>query len=434
METDYCRKRLRLSMPGLHDADLLQLTHALLSMVRGVYSVTRSPISERLLIVYDDRLIEAGQLTALAGRLREHQQALRPAAVYSQNRTKVIVALPLLALTAISFRRLVFGRSPATQSIILFEMATALSVFSGYPQLRGRVRALARRLHISDDAVFTGAALILAVLRESPLVFLSLFALSYSAFKKRDNTLAAAARAGESVADLTSENLEPAAVGRYASYSGRIAALLAAFTALSSKDPLQTSAVLLAANPRPAVIGARYALNYGENLTHEDCRYIPLHTGMDLYELIDVKEVLCLHARSGTMPVPSVEGLSVRAHHISTFAESPPAQGSKRHDDQPLRRVVLLDASVEAPACHQRQHDTLYLRGDLQSFLRTRALSRSLHTHIHRTTWLTALFSASAVAVVLLRGEGRKVNLAADAFTLLILALPNRLHQNAAYK
>ncbi|MCY0874851.1 MAG: hypothetical protein OWT28_00990 [Firmicutes bacterium] len=431
MAADYCKKRLRIHMPGLLDENLQTLTRSLLSMVRGVHTVTLSPISQRVLIIYDDRLVEAGQLTALTGHLCERQHALTPATTYTQNRAKTVVALPLLLLTATGLRRLVFGRSPATQSIVLFEVATALSVFSGYPQLRSRVRALARRLHISDDALLTSAALVLAVLRESPLVFLSLFTLSYSAFKKRDNVIAAAARAGESVADLTSENLEPTPVARYGQYSGRVGAVIAVLTAFMRQDPLQASAVLLAANPRPAVVGARYTLNYGEILTHEECAYIPLHTGMDLYELADAQEVVCLHARSDRFQTPAAHGLYVHSHHIREFTEAPPAQGKKRNCERPLRRVVLLDATVEMPACHQRQGDTLYLRGDMAALLRTRALSQSLRTHIKFTTQLTAVFNLIAVTAVIALKQTRTINVASDLFTLLVLALPNQLRRQA---
>jgi len=434
--SDWCQKRIRIHMRGMSESANLTMSQQLLSMVKGVSQITVNQASERLLVIYDDRMVEAWQLTALAGELRKCMATFEYAAPYSLVQTKKLLALPPVLLVGVTLRRTLFGRSPAADNLLLFELSTALSVFSGYPELRERVRHFAAKIGVSDDALFTGAALILAVLRESPLVFISLFVLTYSSYRKKDNTLAAFSRAGESLAELVSENVEPAMVTQYGEIAGWIGGSLAAATALLRRRPSQASALLLAASPRPAIIGARYALNYGEAMTHEQCDYIPLHTGMDLYALSTAHTVTLLHARTRNymqaMQVRAfteLTGLPLHVTHISDTDIAPPLEGTKRRADAPLRQLVLLDATVEMPACHERQGDTLYLRGDLGALTKTIALSWELRRHIHTITWLTGIYNTTSVSLALAGLlPARTINVCNDGFGLVILALANRLH------
>lgn len=428
-------------MRGMRDTRTQQKYVALLSMLDGVFEVQANPASERLRIEYDHRRIAPWQLAELAHRLQRPNSGSDSGVRQAMDRHKALAFLPAILLAGVVARRIFFGRSRLADSVLAFEAATLVSVFTGYPPLRRQVSRWSARAGVSDELILGSAALFLAVIRESYLVFGALFLLSYSAYRKKHNTLAAAARAGEFVAGIDSENEEPAPVGAYARFAGRAGITLAAFFSVVARDPRLASTLLLAANPRPSLISARYGLNRAEILTHEDCRYIPMHTGMDLYALPDASEIVILRAAEkqgepGEAPaLPVLSRLAARpgvqavtSTHVEDFAGYPPRVRG-RNGRGTLRRIVLVKPDVGLPAVHQRQGGTLYLQGDEAQLLQNLELADSLRGAITRVTMLTGFFNTLACSLSLSGWGARRINDLTDAFTVMAIGSVNSIAQ-----
>lgn len=436
VEDVMCRQRIRIHIRGLQDERTRRLLESLFQMIEGVIAVRANPLSERLAIDYDNRKIHAWQLTALAGRLQTDSFSFIPSEVYALRRHQMYLATPVALFAALLVRRLMRGQTPFANNIIIYELATAVAVFSGYPLLRKYVDALARRLGVSDDLILGSASLFVAVLRESFLVLAALFLLSYNSYRKRNSTISAAAKAGDAIADIDSENREPRSVSLYAEKSSRIGLIGAVLTGFITKSPVAASSVLVAANPRSAVIGARYSLNHAEILTHEDCRYIPMHTGMDLYELPEAREIVVLHALASSAEPASDPALLAYAAkrnivlrtpmHIETFPDTAPTS-RQRLTRERLRRIILLGDEVHYPAIHQRQDHSIYLRGSQSALLHTLQLSESLHQSIDVSKRCNMIFVSFLSGLAAFGLNANTVNLLADGFTIVTLALAEQL-------
>ncbi|MCY0902065.1 MAG: hypothetical protein OWU32_07745 [Firmicutes bacterium] len=444
MPEDWCRKRMRISIAHPHDTTTLTLLENMLPLLRGVYTVRANINSGRVLVLYDDRLIEAWQLTQIAGDLERGARHVTPLQTRHQRFAKPWLAAPAVLLGGIAIRRTALGRSPATDSVVLFQLATLMSVASGYPSVRAAVRRFSMRIGISEDRLLGGAALLLATLRESPLVLIALFVLQYSNFRKTDNTLAALTQAGTSLAQLSAENVEPTFVQQYAHTAQHVGWLAATAVAIVRRDPLLASAMLIAANPRPAVMSARYALNYGETLTHERCEYIPMHSGMDLYELAEADDIVYLYAPGhGSPAVPEdlardLAGVltpgvitgqrTVRCEPFDQWHGALPPDGRPRRADVALRQVIVVPPELWVAASHQRQGASLFVRGSLATLANNLKLSHALRRHVRGSTQVSGTFAAASLVAGAAGLPVKTLNLIADAFVLSLLVLCNRLY------
>jgi len=434
MQDDWCRKRIRIGIAYPHDAATLTLLENMLPLLRGVYTVRANVNSGRVLVLYDDRLIEAWQLTQIAGDLEQSARHVSPLRTRHHRFAKPWLAAPALLLGGIAIRRAAFGRSAAADNLVLFQLATLLSVASGYPSVRAFVRRFSMRLGVSEDALLSGAALLLATLRESPLVLIALFVLQYSNLRKQDNTLAALTQAGASLAELSAENVEPTFVQQYARSAQHVGWLLATAVAIIRQDPLVASAMLIAANPRPAVISARYALNYGETLSHERCEYIPMHSGMDLYDLAEIRDIIYLYPPGhdvSNVPAGLTEGyraVAVRCEPFAQWHDALPSDGQPRRADVRLRQVIVIPPELWSGASHQRQGASLFLRGSLATLSNNLKLSHSIRRHVRGSTRVSGAFAAASLLASAVGLPVKTLNLVADAFVLSLLVVCNRLY------
>ncbi len=427
-----CLRRMRIHIPGLQDPNARELYHSLLHMIDGIVSVKSNPISERILVIYDDRKIAMWQITALTGRIGTSPASFLPASKYTLRRQQMYLTIPLALLAGLGVKRMIAGKPEFADSLIAYEMATTVAVFTGYPLLRTRVKQFSEKIGISDDLLLSSAALFVAVVRESLLVFIALFLLSYNAYRKRNNTLSAAAKAGEVVALIDSENREPRSVLHFADQTSKLGLLLALGSFVLTRDPLLFSTLLVAANPRPAVIGARYGLNHAEIMTHEDCRYIPMHTGMDLYDLLDAKEIIILHAqqdRDHPNVFPPLQEFAhthniryVEVTHIRDFTEPVPSS-RKRCADRSIEQLILVSEDVTYPPVHQRQNHLIFLRGDQAALLETLKLSTRVRNNISQNILRTGVFNVVLTIFAFARLHPGKLNLLADSFAIATLGL-----------
>ncbi|PWI57714.1 hypothetical protein [Sulfoacidibacillus thermotolerans] len=434
MQDVHCLRRMRIRVRGLEIEQTRKLYQSLLLMIDGVVSIKVNSLSGRMLIIYDDRKITSWQLTALAGRLESSPHSLLSASHYALRKHQMYLIIPLALLVGLLVKRLISGKPKFADNLVAYELATLVAVFTGYPQLRRYVKRFADKIGTSDHLLLSSAALFVAVIRESFLVITALYLLTYNSYRKRNNTLVAAAKAGEVVALIDSENREPKNVQQYAEIVSKLGLLLALSSLLITRDPLLFSTLLVAFNPRPAVVSARYGLNHAEILTHEDCRYIPMHTGMDLYELLDAREIVILSTNDAKNPPKIFPPLAefAKMHHISSiytlsvseFTEPiPDVRERERHANRPIEKIVLLSEEVIYPAVHQRQDHLIYLRQSQQALLETLRLSARLRDNITRNLIYTSVVSLTLTALSLGRVHPNKINLLADGYTIASLGL-----------
>lgn len=405
MEDRTCYRRMRIHTRAITDDNRDTWEH-LLQMVDGVMRVQARAITNRLLVEFDDRKVEAWQLTALAERLTARFSQVAPAAAYPLRLHQTYLAIPVLLAGGLFVRRTLLGRSQIADNLILFQLATLFSVASGYPPVRARVSRVAQRLHLSDDVILSTAALMLAMLRESYLVLAALFALSYKSYRKRDNTLSAVAAAGDLIARIDSENREPASVSTYGAVASRVGFLLSGASVLQRRGFEGISAHLLAANPRPGMIAAKYAMNHAEVIAHEDCAYLPLACGQDLYDLLQYTTVVVLDE---VVSQDVRQALAHRGVHVVSSLPVP-------HDRQ---RVIVLYTMEPPLECSDTT--TLVVKGTAEQFLRTLDLSRKLRRIIQGSTWTSGVWNAVASLLVARGMPAPVINRCSDGLTLTLL-------------
>ncbi len=278
----YCFRRIRIRAP-LHSDDWIAAATGWLPLVDGIWRVRW--LGDRLLVVYDNRKIKAWQILQIADVGLRNLYTLTAQEQHLLRKTKFHYRLPAAMLLCVTAKRLWFGRSQLAGNLAVFELATLVSVFSGYPALRQVANTCARRLHTTDDRLLATAALTVAALRESTTVFFVLMLLNYNAHRKHRQTLVAIAKAGDDIAAYDQENQAPAAVVDYEQAMTKLGFASAVFTALFTRDPQRASAMLLAFSPRLGSLASKYALNQAEIIAHQDCRMLPLRSGEQVYDL-----------------------------------------------------------------------------------------------------------------------------------------------------
>ncbi len=404
-----CYRTLRIRVPQLAKDSEREFWETLLPMVEGIVSVRASMASSRLKIQYDDRKITAWQINAMIDRIKVRDDRHVSLLSYKLHRHKMFMLLPVSLSSVLLVRRYLLGRSAWADNFVIFELSTVLSACSGYPVLRSRVAAFSERIGVHDDTLLSMSALGLAFLRESHLVFAMLFWLSFNVYKKRNNTLSASLKAGERVALLDQDNIEPDEIATYAKTASHLIFPLAFGSLVITRKARISNALLLAGNPRPVLISAKYLLNHGEVLTHENCQFIPMHTGMDLFDLANVQTVMYIQEKND--------------ERLEKFSSK------ERKATTPLRQVILCDPSIPMRPIHQRQGDTLLLQGTVKQWQQTYQLSHLMHKKMKRLLRNTLLFNTTAVISTLLGVIDKKINLASDLFSLLLLSQADGLFE-----
>ena len=277
----YCFQRIRIQLPEKNG----ELSALATNWLPSVYCIIRAERqNNRVLVIYDNRKIRAWQILQIADLGLSSMATLTAKEEHFLKRTRVNYTLPAVMLAGLSAKRLLMGRSKLAQNLVIFQLATLVSVFSGYPELRRHIQRLAYRLETTDDRLLASLALGIAVLRESTTVFFVLMLLNYNAHYKHRQTLVAIAEAGEDIAAYDKENRAPETVGAYEAKMTKLAFLAAGLTAFFTRDPLRTNAVLLALNPRIGALTSKYAMNQAEIIAHENCHFIPVTSGEKLYD------------------------------------------------------------------------------------------------------------------------------------------------------
>ncbi|KYP81838.1 hypothetical protein [Ferroacidibacillus organovorans] len=423
--TQTCNQRMRVKMSGLGDPDARAQIEALLSMVEGILSAKGNPHTGRMLIQYDDRFLRAWQISALCGRLDRSNKDIRRAATYVMSAQKVAVALPLLTIAGTLLRRVIFGRSNAADSLIAFELSTAVSVASGYTPVRRRIHLLGQRLHVSDDALLTAAALFVAALRESYIVLAALFLLNFSGYVRRHHTLSAAAKAGEAIVRIDQENVEPLALTAISDRLSKTALFSALTYAVVTRHPLRAQGLLIALNPRILLLCSRYLFNIAERVTHENCLMIPMYTGMDLYEMTQAKTIVCAWNSEDDLAAYArlchfADTRNLRVSCNATISRVKLLETVTR--DATIHTIVLLKKEDEPLEMHQRHGTHLFLQGTPDQFIETYILAEHTATRITWITWMGPLLNGVQLAQFFFGVPLTRLNRTNDYATFFLLA------------
>ncbi|GAA3406929.1 hypothetical protein GCM10020370_35970 [Paenibacillus hodogayensis] len=162
------------------------------------------------------------------------------------------LALAMGGLVALGVKQLLFGKSSIARSPLPFYLSGAIAVVTGYPFLKRGIGQLGRDQRINADLILGTGALALALIRENLVVLAGISILQYVNWKR--------SRLGVGGQPIP---LSPE-IRDYSEKAGKLGVAAAAATWALTRDPLRGIAVLLAANPRPAMLPAECAWKQAE--------------------------------------------------------------------------------------------------------------------------------------------------------------------------
>jgi cation-transporting P-type ATPase C len=143
-----------------------------LRKLRGVVRASADPRTARVLVHYDPELLGLDQIRAAivaaeptAADLLAAQQDDAEVADLRAHRDRLIVGGSVLA--GLLLKRLLFGPFALAGSPLLFGVSTVATIVSGWPFLRGGLRALRGQSTLDTDSLITAATVASLLLRES---------------------------------------------------------------------------------------------------------------------------------------------------------------------------------------------------------------------------------------------------------------------------
>lgn len=254
--------RIRIVVAGLQGDE--RFARRLARQAEGMPGIVRCracALTGRALIEFDERKAGAERIIALVERIERERRTNRETAAAAEEGSSVVslaggaaawVPLPLAVaaggLALLGAKQLVVGRSAMAEQALPFYLSGLVSVATGYPLLRRGLDSMARGQTGKVDLLLGIAALGLAFVRENVVVLGGLALLQYVNWRR--------SRCG--MDETTPVRLSPD-IERYSERAGRLGLLAGAAVWAITRSPLRGIAVLLAANPRPAVIPAQYA-------------------------------------------------------------------------------------------------------------------------------------------------------------------------------
>lgn len=271
--------RLRLDIPDMvYQQIVAYQLQTYLETIDGIQEAACNSFTGRALIRFDERVLSAPQIMELLmqwlpnkiGTQRAEVAAAREEAVSAAQRPSLRVIpgnepdspfqafavrdnpyfLPAVVsgslLGLLTVKRFLIGRSALAAAPIPFYAAAGLSIAAGYPAIRRGVEGLIKERKASPDLWIGLATLSLAALREN-LVALSAITLLNLALYRRHTKLD----------PMEATHLDPE-TERYSRRMSRVGFWLTPLTFLLTRSPLHALGVLLAANPRPAMLAHKY--------------------------------------------------------------------------------------------------------------------------------------------------------------------------------
>ncbi|NMF01477.1 cation-translocating P-type ATPase [Aneurinibacillus aneurinilyticus] len=201
----------------------------------------------------------------------------------SKERVPIPLALSVVGLSALGIKQLFMGRSTLARSPSLFYLSGCVSVLTGYPFLKRGFRQLVANKKLNPDLLLGVSTLALALVRENVVVLAGLSLLNYLNWKRSQTNI------NEINADYKEQQLSPE-IKSYSEKQSKWGMILGGATWALTRNPLHGMAVLLAANPRPAITSAEYAWGQANLISKERGYLIP--NGGSLSQLSRTKTIL----------------------------------------------------------------------------------------------------------------------------------------------
>ncbi|MGE7767818.1 HAD-IC family P-type ATPase [Peribacillus sp. NPDC096540] len=186
----------------------------------------------------------------------------------TKDRVPLPLTLSVVGLGALGIKQLFMGRSVLARSPGLFYLSGSLSVLAGYPFLKRGFQQLFANKKLNPDLMLGVGTLALALVRENILVLAGLSLLNYLNWKQSQTNLNA--RNGDNKVQQLSPEIKS-----YSEKQSKWGMILGGATWALTRHPLRGMAVLLAANPKPAVTSAEYAWGQADLISKERGYLIP---------------------------------------------------------------------------------------------------------------------------------------------------------------
>jgi Ca2+-transporting ATPase len=173
----------------------------------------------------------------------------------------LFLALSIGGLTVLGTKRLLTGPSSMASLPLPFYLSGLVSVISGYPFIKRGFQSWCRGNKWNSDLILGTGALALALVRQNLVVLAGISILQYINWKRNES-------------QSQPLKLSPE-IRQYSTKAEKWGLLAAAATLTFTRNPLRGLAVLLAANPRPAILPAECAWNQAEMISVERNYFVP---------------------------------------------------------------------------------------------------------------------------------------------------------------
>ncbi|UOF89566.1 HAD-IC family P-type ATPase [Fodinisporobacter ferrooxydans] len=185
------------------------------------------------------------------------------------------VPVPLLlsigGLCVLGMKQLWFGKSVIARSSGAFYASALVSVVTGYPFLKRGFQQVSQKQKWNGDLLLGASALALGLLRENLVVLGGLGILQYMNWKRSKIDLH---QTGQAASTCSKE------VQQYSERMSKWGMLLGGAAFLVTRNPLYGLGILLAANPRPAMITEEFTWKQAELASKEHGLYVPEKTSL----------------------------------------------------------------------------------------------------------------------------------------------------------
>ncbi|CRK81954.1 cation-translocating P-type ATPase [Neobacillus massiliamazoniensis] len=208
--------------------------------------------------------------------LPNNQRARAP----SDDKVPLPLALSVTGLGILGIKQLFFGRSALARHPVPFLISAILSVGTGYPFIKRRLKNLKNDGRLNTDLLLSASALTLALIRENLIVLGGLSLIQYLNWKrmKTVNT------------ELLDQEYVSEEIEAYSRKASKLGFIGAAAALAVTRNPIVSLAVLLAANPRPITVSAEYTWKQAEHVARQNKQEIP--TNGSIYQLAQTKNVI----------------------------------------------------------------------------------------------------------------------------------------------
>ncbi|TYR80255.1 cation-translocating P-type ATPase [Priestia megaterium] len=198
----------------------------------------------------------------------------------SEEKVPISLALSLAGIGVLGGKQLVKGASALSRHPVPFYLSGLVAICSGYPFIRSGLKRLNKEKKFNVDLLLGVSSLALALIRENLVVLSGISLLQYLNWKRQKSV----------DEELLDQPYIAPEIEHYSRKMSRIGFAAAGTSFALTRNPLSALAVLLAANPRPALQPTEYTWKQANHIAKENNYKIPLNGS--LYQLSQMKAVV----------------------------------------------------------------------------------------------------------------------------------------------